>query len=134
MEMLYNTSLMAQTFISLFIAIVFLQSGLDKVMNWNGNHSWIKEHFSKSILSSFSTPMFIILTITEVATGVLALIGIFCLWLYNDSSCTYLSVLLSLLSYIMLIFGQRIVQDYEGAKTIAIYFGISLLSLMFFAL
>ena len=132
MDVLFNSTLMGQTFISLFLAIVFVQSGLDKVMNWKGNHSWIKEHFSKSILASFSTPMFIILTVTEVATGTIALIGLFCLWFSNDSSCTYISILLSLLSYLMLIFGQRIAQDYEGAKTIAIYSGISLISLMYF--
>ena len=29
-----------------FLAITFLQSGIDKISDWNGNLSFLKEHFS----------------------------------------------------------------------------------------
>ncbi len=32
----------------LFLIITFLQSGFDKITDWNGNVSWLKEHFSKT--------------------------------------------------------------------------------------
>ena len=35
-----------------FLAITFLQSGLDKIMDWNGNVSWLKSHFSQTILKN----------------------------------------------------------------------------------
>lgn len=36
----------------LFLIITFLQSGIDKVVDWNGNLSWLKGHFSKSPLKN----------------------------------------------------------------------------------
>jgi len=53
--------------IGIFWAILFLQSGLDKVFDYKGNLSWVKEHFEKSILAPMTTPMFITLTIIELA-------------------------------------------------------------------
>ena len=35
-----------------FLAITFLQSGLDKILDWNGNVSWLKSHFSQTILKN----------------------------------------------------------------------------------
>ncbi len=132
MEILNDVTSIAQLSISLFLSIVFLQSGFDKIFNYADNLNWIKDHFRKTFLSPIVTPMFIALTLVEVLTGCFAAVGIFCILLFEDYSCTYTGLLLSLLSYIMLIFGQRIAQDYDGAKTIAIYFGVSLLGLLFF--
>ena len=39
-----------QVFAVSFLAILFLQSGLDKVFDWKGNLEWLKSHFAKSIL------------------------------------------------------------------------------------
>ncbi len=115
-----------------FIAIVFLQSGIDKVMDWSGNLGWLKGHFSKSLISGMVAPLLGILTFIELATGVMGLFGAGSILFYEDSNCAYIAVMLSLASYLMLIFGQRLAKDYDGAKTIAIYFGVSLVSLMYF--
>ena len=40
-----------QVFAVSFLAILFLQSGLDKVFDWKGNLEWLKGHFAKSILA-----------------------------------------------------------------------------------
>lgn len=132
MELIKNPVYAGQLILSIFLAIVFLQSALDKVFQWSGNLSWLKEHFAKSFLAGSVTPMLAVLTITELATGIIALCGAGCLLLCEDNRCTYYATLLSLVSYLMLIFGQRVVQDYDGAKTIAIYFGVSLIGLTFF--
>ena len=34
----------------LFLTITFLQSGLDKILDWKGNIGWLKEHFSKTFM------------------------------------------------------------------------------------
>ena len=115
-----------------FIAIVFLQSGLDKIFDWKGNHSWLTDHFKNSILGRFVTPTLGIITLFETAAGLLAACGIVCLLWCADGTCIYYSVLVSLLSLLMLLFGQRMAKDYDGAKTIAIYFGVILISLLFF--
>ena len=118
--------------IGLFLAIVFLQSGLDKVFNWSGNLAWIKDHFSKTFLARMAQPMFVILTIMEVLTGLCAALGVIMLVTSHNAEYIFYAVVLSLVSYLMLLFGQRIAQDYDGAKTIAIYFGVSLIGLILF--
>ena len=115
-----------------FIAIVFLQSGLDKIFDWKGNHAWISDHFKNSMLAKFVTPTLGIVTLLETAAGLLSVCGIVCLLWCNDGSCIYYSVLVALVSLLMLLFGQRVARDYDGAKTITIYFGVVLLSLLFF--
>jgi len=125
-----TTSSLVDGLIGIFWAILFLQSGLDKVFDWKGNLGWLKGHFEKSFLSAFVTPMLATLTIIELLAGTVSLFGIFYLFLSGSNNFIYLGVLLSLVSILMLFFGQRIAKDYDGAKTIAIYFGIALLSLL----
>ena len=40
-----------QIFAVSFLAILFLQSGLDKVFDWKVNLEWLKGHFADSILA-----------------------------------------------------------------------------------
>ena len=132
MEWLKDTSVIGQFSIGCFIAIVFLQSGIDKVVDWKGNHSWLTGHFKNTFLSSLITPMLAVVTIFEVAAGVVALCGLVCLFWCQDASCIYYALIIGLLSLLMLLFGQRIAKDYDGAKTIAIYIGVLLIGLIFF--
>lgn len=132
MEQLMEFEFIGQLAIGLFLSIVFLQSGLDKIFDWKGNKTWLNDHFSKSPLAPFVSSLLGVVTVMEVITGALALCGVVCLFLCSSASCIYYSVLLSLATYLMLIFGQRVAKDYDGAKTIAIYFGVSLFSLLFF--
>jgi len=36
---------------ALFLAILFIQSGLDKVFDWNGNLGWLTGHFEKTFVA-----------------------------------------------------------------------------------
>ena len=38
-------------FCALFVSILFIQSGLDKVVDWNSNLEWLTGHFSKTLLA-----------------------------------------------------------------------------------
>ena len=37
----------------LFLAITFVQSGLDKILDWKGNLSWLKRSFCKNSLQKY---------------------------------------------------------------------------------
>jgi len=130
MEFLKDPMAIGQLSIGLFIAIVFLQSGLDKVLDWKGNLSWLKDHFKNTFFAGAVTPMLAIVTIAEIAAGAMAVCGIYCLLFCQDATCIQYAVALSLASLLMLLFGQRVAKDYDGAKTIVIYFGVMLLSLL----
>ena len=116
--------------IGIFWMLLFLQSGLDKILDWKGNVSWLQGHFSKSMLASIVKPMLIILAAIEIIAGLTCGAGIFQVILSGKTYWLSVGMVLSLVSLLMLFFGQRIAKDYEGAKTIAIYFGVALISIL----
>jgi uncharacterized membrane protein YphA (DoxX/SURF4 family) len=104
-----------------FLAITFLQSGYDKIADWNGNVSWLKGHFSQTFLKN-QVP-FALLTVLalEIVAGVLAIVGIAeniksGATIIGDYAC-----MVSCVTLLLLLFGQRIAKDYDGARTIVIY-------------
>lgn len=111
----------AECLLLLFLAIVFLQSGIDKIVDWKGNLSWLKGHFAKSVFKNIVPVLLGIVLIMEVVSGVLSLIGLTHLILFGETLFAWYAALLSGISLLMLLLGQRIAKDYEGAKTIVIY-------------
>ncbi|UJH69058.1 DoxX family protein [Allomuricauda sp. SCSIO 65647] len=110
-----------ETILLVFIIIVFLQSGIDKVTDWGGNLSWLKGHFSKSPFKN-SVPLLLgIITVMELAAGLLSLVGSVHLLLHDNGGFAFYGALLACISLLMLLLGQRVAKDYEGAKTIVIY-------------
>lgn len=106
----------------LFLAITFVQSGLDKVFDWNGNLDWLKSHFEKSPLKGVVPALFFILTLSELAAGILCVLGLIQVLRGAGDNLAFWGAVLSCLSLLMLLFGQRMAKDYDGARTIVIYF------------
>jgi len=106
----------------LFLIITFLQSGFDKLSDWKGNVSWLKEHFSNTPLKNIVPFMVGIVLVTEIVAGMLCIFGIYQLLNSGDTSIALYGAILSGITLLMLLFGQRVAKDYEGAKTIAVYF------------
>ncbi len=73
----YTIVQICQILIALFLSIVMIQSGLDKVIDWKGNQSFLVEHFSKTFLSKLVNPLLSSILILEIAAGVLCLYGSF---------------------------------------------------------
>ncbi|MFX0556047.1 DoxX family membrane protein [Maribacter sp. CXY002] len=105
-----------------FLIITFVQSGIDKVINWQGNLDWLKGHFAKTPLKKIVPLLLVIVLITEVISGVLCLLGVYQILTMADVTLARYGAIFSCIALLMLLFGQRMAQDYEGAKTIAIYF------------
>lgn len=106
----------------LFLIITFLQSGFDKITDWNGNISWLKEHFSKTPFKNVVPLLVGIILVTEVVAGLLCVVGVYQILSSGETSTALYGAILSSITLLMLLFGQRIAKDYEGAKTIAVYF------------
>ena len=54
---------------ALFLAILFIQSGLDKVTDWKGNLGWLTGHFEKTFIGGMVPMMLGTITASELATG-----------------------------------------------------------------
>ncbi len=120
-------------FAALFVSILFIQSGLDKVFDWKGNLEWLTGHFSKSFLAPFVTPMLATITVTELATGFLAAAGIIYFFATGSLSLIFYASIIGTASLTALFFGQRVAKDYPGAAVLVPYF-ILLLLLMYLTL
>ncbi len=117
-------------FAALLVAILFIQSGLDKVFDWKGNLEWLTGHFSKTFLSRFVPVMFATITVLEVATGILAAVGIVYYFVAGTTILIFYASILGASAIAALFFGQRIAKDYPGAAVLIPYF-ILLLILMY---
>ena len=117
-------------FAALFVAILFIQSGLDKVLDWKGNLEWLTGHFSKTFLARLVPIMLVTVTVMEVATGLLAAVGIIYFLVEETLILIFYASIVGSASLAALFFGQRIAKDYPGAAVLVPYF-ILLLILMF---
>jgi uncharacterized membrane protein YphA (DoxX/SURF4 family) len=117
-----SASFILQVLVSAFLAILFLQSGIDKVVDRRGNRAYLDQHFSKSPLAGTVGPMFAVVTILEVSAGALSGVGCVLLLLTRDSTVAYLGAVVAAINITALFFGQRVSKDYVGAAVLVPYF------------
>jgi len=122
-----------QVLASAFLAILFLQSGIDKIVDRRGNLDWLKGHFAKSPLAGFVPAMVTAITILEVVAGGLSAVG--CVWILvrRDSTLAFCGAVISAISIVALFFGQRMAKDYPGAATLVPYFLLALAAIFLLA-
>ena len=113
---------MVRLLFSAMVAILFLQSGIDKVVHWNEEKSFYRSHFEKTFLRYFIDFVMPIITIFEIMAGALSLVGGLVYLVNGSRELAVLGMLMACLSIIQLFFGQRIAKDYGGAATLIPYF------------
>ena len=118
-----------QLFTATFLAILFLQSGIDKVVDRRGNLEWLKGHFAKTALAGVVPAMLTTITILELAAGILSAIGCIFVLLLRDSTVAFYGAIVSAIVIISLFFGQRMAKDYAGAAVLVPYFLITLIAI-----
>src|SRR5712691_7847604 len=111
-----------QILASVFLAILFLQSGIDKIVDRRGNLEWLKGHFAKSPLAGTVPALLTVITIFEVAAGVLSAVGCVFMILSRDSTVAFYGAAFSAGAVLALCFGQRIAKEYAGAAVLVPYF------------
>jgi len=120
MEHILNNA--TEILLLLFLIITFLQSSIDKEFDWTGNLSWLKGHFADTPLKHLVPFLLGTVLLAEMAAGILCAVGISQLIMIGKSSMALFGAIMSCIALLMLLFGQRMAKDYEGAKTIAVYF------------
>jgi hypothetical protein len=122
-----------QVFASAFLAILFLQSGIDKIVDRRGNFEWLKGHFAKSPVAGIVPALLICITILEVAAGALSGIGCLLIIVLKDSTIAFYGAILSAAAITALFFGQRIAKEYAGAAVLVPYFLLTLVAIYLLA-
>jgi hypothetical protein len=124
-----NAIYLMQILVAALLAILFLQSGIDKIVDRRGNLEWLKGHFAKSPLAGIVPALLTILTILEVAAGALSALGCILLLLVRDSSVALCGAVVAAIAVVALFLGQRMAKDYAGAAVLVPYFLLTLVAI-----
>jgi len=116
---MHNT---ASILILLFLAITFIISCHEKIFHWKDAMSWMIPHFEKTILKKRVPLVTGILLVVELIAAIFSIIGCIQLYINGGREFGYYGAVFSCISLLLMLIGQRLAKDYEGAKTIAIYF------------
>jgi hypothetical protein len=122
-----------QIFGAAFLAILFLQSGIDKIIDRRANLEWLTGHFAKSPLAGFVPALVTAITILEVAAGALSAIGCIMLIVWRETTVAFYGAVISAIAIVALFFGQRMAKDYAGAGVLVPYFLLTLVAIYLLA-
>ena len=124
---------LTQIFGSAFLAILFLQSGIDKILDHRGNLEWLQGHFAKSPLAGIVSALLTAITLLELAAGALSAIGCLILIVSRGTTLAFYGAVTSAVALIGLFFGQRMAKDYAGAAVLVPYFLLTLVAIYLLA-
>lgn len=105
-----------------FLTLTFLQSGYEKIFYWKDNVAWLKEHFAQTKLKNQVPLALFHLLVVELIAGILSAVGIIQLLTNSGREYGFYGAIFSCISLLIMLFGQRLAKDYDGARTIVIYF------------
>src|SRR2546423_8238234 len=126
-------SYILQILVSAILGVLFLQSGLDKVIDRKGNRTYLDEHFANSPLARTVGPMFFVVTILEISAGVLSGVGCLLLLVTRNATVAFFGALIAAVNLIALFFGQRVSKDYAGAAALVPYFLLAIAAIYLLA-
>ena len=116
-------------FVLAFFFIVFIQSSVDKIYDYKGNLTYLND----LLKIYFSPPLIafalIVVTIFELISGILCIIGIVDFIFNKSNFIGLLGLIIGSFALLILLFGQRVSKNYDGAKTIAIYFILAMIGI-----
>ena len=116
-----------EVLILFFLIVTFVQSGIDKAIDWKGNVEFIKSHFKNSPLKNSVPLLLAIILVIEICAGILMTVGVYQIYTSGNKEIALLGAVLSAIALIFLLIGQRLAKDYAGAMSLAVYFIITIL-------
>jgi len=128
-----GTIFILQILTSAFLAVLFLQSGIDKIVDRRGNLEFLQGHFAKSPLSGMVPLLVTLITVLELLAGVLSAIGCILNVVMHEPTVAFYGAVISAFSILALFFGQRMAKDYAGAAVLVSYFLLSLVAIYLLA-
>ena len=128
---MFSFKIISSLLASVFLGVLFLQSGIDKISDRKGNLEWLQKHFSNSMFRNVVPMLLLVLTLFELATGLTCFSGIILLTISGNALLAKAGALLSGITILMLFTGQRLAKDYAGAASLVGYFILSLMALYF---
>lgn len=118
-----------------FFAVVFLQSGLNKLFDSEGNLGFLRDYFKEApTLAGNVNALFWGLTILELLAGFFCGIGLITFSFVSGGFFARWGLRFATFALLALILGNRLAKDYAGAAVVASYFAVALLGHLAFAI
>ena len=121
---------LCQILIALMMTIAFVQSGVDKLIDREGNLEFFESHFANTPLKSVADVGLSILTILELMGGAMCAFGVYYAIVEKSTIWIFNGLLLLAVTILILFFGQRVAKDYLGAADLVPYFILIMLGIM----
>jgi len=128
----FNAIEIVQILSSIFFAIVFFQSGIDKIIDRKGNLNFFENHFKNTLFHKIYTHALTALMLLELIAAILCAYGCIYSIVYKDTGFIFYGLLVTSFVLLSLLLGQRIAKDYIGAADLTIYFILCIISIMSF--
>lgn len=112
----------ASVLILIFLAVTFIQSAYEKIFYWQDNIDWLRGLFEKTFLKKYMVLVTGVLVILELLAGIFSSVGVVQILVNGERLFGFYGGIFSCVCLIFMLFGQRLIRDYDGARNIAIYF------------
>lgn len=119
-----------QLFFAAFLAITFIESSVNKLINLKGTHDYFADKFKNTGLKGMIGVLLPVIIVMEGLTGLLSVIGFF-LILIGNSFVALVASIIAMITFLMLYMGLRISRDYPSAAGLATYIMVTLLGMFF---
>lgn len=121
---------LCQILIAILLAVTFLQSGIDKIIDRKGNLDFFESHFANSPFKGFTGFLLTILTMMEMAGGLMLVYGIYYAFAEKTTLWIFYGFVMLAFTLIALFTGQRLAKDYGGAADLVPYFMLIMIGIM----
>ena len=128
----FNAIEIFQILSSIFFAIVFFQSGIDKFIDRKGNINFFENHFKNTLFHKIHAQALTALMLLELIAASLCAYGCIFSIVYKNTGFIFYGLLVTSFVLLSLLLGQRIAKDYIGAADITIYFILCIITIMSF--
>ena len=95
-----------------------------------GNLSFLLSHLGKAFSRQLILLAFYSVTVLELISGLFFVIGTFQVLIAKNKLLGEIGLIVGSFTLLILLLGQRVAKDYDGARTIAIYFIVSITGLL----
>jgi len=119
----------AQILILIYTIITFGFSAIEKLLEWNKNIGFYKNHFNKTFLKNNIPFLLKLVIILEFITVITCVVGLLILIVFSEKEIGFYGLIIAAITLIGLMFGQRIAKDYTGAMNITIYFILTIIGI-----
>jgi hypothetical protein len=120
---------LAISLIVCYLTLSFTYSIIEKIIQWEGFKIYYQEHFKRSFLKNHVPAAILFVIFLELICIGLNTMGLYILMTVGATGLVLWGMLATSVTFILLMTGQRIAQDYSGAMNITVYFILTVMGI-----